>query len=218
MVGNCGDVSAYPQVNFLRNNNTQKPQKFVAATAASAPSNASHHDEIRSVIKTANSLEKPHRTVVTGPSKLRSDRLGMFEKKDEVLPSPAVKPVQIHSHNAKKMDSFQPLASPVLSSGTVSPSHDSVSSSGGLSSFYSPNDSGYEAGASESPKPHDNHAPYEPQTSIPSEPQTTISTNKFESPASRDAVPEEPKVPYGAKNSSKFAQFSWFISIDLRLR
>ncbi|CAJ0597971.1 unnamed protein product [Cylicocyclus nassatus] len=190
------------------NNNTQKPQKFGAATAASTLSNAGHHDEIRTVIKNANPMEKPHRTVVTGPSKLRSDRLGMFEKKDEVIPSPTVKPAPFHSQNVKKTDSFQPLASPVLSSGTVSPSHDSVSSSGGLSSFYSPNDSGYEAGASESPKPHDYHAPYEPQTSIPSEPQTSISTNKFKSSAStRDEEPEEPKVPYGAKNSNKISLY-----------
>ncbi|KHJ83551.1 hypothetical protein OESDEN_16749 [Oesophagostomum dentatum] len=96
----------------------------------------------------SNPLEKPHKTVVTGPHKLKSDRLGMFERKDEQLPSPT-RVTASHNYPAKKTEPFHPSPSPVLSSsGTVSPSRDSVTSNG-MSSFYSPSDSGYEAGVDE---------------------------------------------------------------------
>ncbi|KAL6726018.1 hypothetical protein Aduo_008031 [Ancylostoma duodenale] len=145
-----------------------------------------------------NPLEKPHKTVVTGPSKLNSDRLGIFERKDEKLPSPT-RTSNTSNHTVKKTEPpFHPSASPVYSSsGTISPSHDSVSSAG-LSSFHSPNDSGYEAGASESPKPSENH--------LSSEPQTFTSINNSHPPPSsyyEEPPVEEPQTIHSSAKPSK---------------
>ncbi|ETN83592.1 SH3 domain protein [Necator americanus] len=149
----------------------------------------------------SNSLEKPHRTIVTGPSKLNSDRLGMFERKDEKLPSPT-RTIYVNNQAPKKTEVFHPSASPVLSSsGTVSPSHDSVSSAG-LSSFHSPNDSGYEASASESPKPSETHIPPGPQTFISVNDTHSLQNHYYEEPPV-----EEPQIIHSNPTPSKFPQY-----------
>ncbi|VDL82356.1 unnamed protein product [Nippostrongylus brasiliensis] len=91
----------------------------------------------------------PQRRVVASPSRLNSERIEVFQKKEERLPSPPSTLSKQFPGN--KSGSPLPSISPAFSStGTVSSLHNSTSSS--ISATHSPNDSGYEAGASESPK------------------------------------------------------------------
>ncbi|KAK6012070.1 Cofilin/tropomyosin-type actin-binding protein, partial [Ostertagia ostertagi] len=85
----------------------------------------------------------PQRRVVNSPSKLNSQRMEMFEKKDQTSPTPS----SSFSHHDKKVDSPLPAISSTFSSSvTVSSLHNSSNSC--FSAAPSPNDSGYEAGAS----------------------------------------------------------------------
>ncbi|KAK5978745.1 hypothetical protein GCK32_009736 [Trichostrongylus colubriformis] len=92
---------------------------------------------------------QPQRRVVNSPNKLNSNRMEMFEKKEQSAPVP----INAFHHDKKVQSPLPAISSTFSSSVAASSLHNSTSSS--FSAAPSPNDSGYEAGASDSPRESD---------------------------------------------------------------